>query len=162
MFSKFINKFTTTFHIQIWDNRLKVTNLNNGNIYDDIPLIAISNEKIQAIGKDASVYPHAVNPFSHKRVLFDNFDTASMIIRYAFEQTLSRAFFSPIAIVQIKKKLDSDLTHLEKRALCEVIANAGARETIIYDGIDLDIKTINYEKLREISFCCEDRIKAWY
>jgi rod shape-determining protein MreB len=162
MFSKFINKFTTTFYIQIWDNRLKVTNLNNGNTYDDIPLIAISNEKIQAIGKDVSVYPHAVNPFSHKRVLFDNFDTASMIIRYAFEQTIRRNFFSPIAIVQVKKQLESQLTSIEQRALCEVMTNAGARETIIYDGVDLDMETIDYEKLREISFCCEERVKAWY
>jgi len=156
MFSKFINKFTTIFYIQIWDNRLKVTNLNNGNIYDDVPLIAISDKKIQAIGKEASVNTYAMNPFSHKRVLFDDFETASMIIRYAFEQTIRRTFFSPIAIVQIKKKLDSELTHLEKRALCEVIANAGARETIIYDGVDLDIDTIHYEVLREASFCCEE------
>jgi len=162
MFSKFINKFTTTFYIQIWDNRLKVINLSNGNIYDDVPLIAISDEKTQAIGKDASIYPHALNPFSHKRILFDNFEKASMIMRYAFEQTIHRAFFSPIAIVQVKKKLDSDLTHLEKRALCELVTDAGARETIIYDGVDLDINTIDYEKLREISFCCEERIKAWY
>jgi len=162
MFSKLINKFTTTFYIQIWDNRLKVTNLSDGNIYDNIPLIAINDKKIQAIGKDASIYPHATNPFSHKRVLFDNFETASMIIQYAFEQTLSRAFFSPIAIVQVKKKHDTNMTLLEKKALCEVVTNAGARETIIYDGIDLNIDTIDYKELREMSFCCEERIKAWY
>jgi len=155
-----MNKFTTTFYIQIWDNRLKVTNLCNGNIYDDIPLIAINDEEIQAIGKDASIYSYAVNPFSHKRVIFDDFETASLIVRYAFEQTIRRGFFSPIVIVQVKKKLDSDLTHLEKRALCEVIANAGARETLIYNGLDLDIDTINYEELREVSFCCEEGIEV--
>jgi rod shape-determining protein MreB len=167
MFSKFINKFTTKLYIQICDKRLKVLNLKTGVSYEDKPLIAMGTntsgeEILLAIGKEASFHPNTINPFSHPRVIIDDFEMAEIVLRHAFEKvTQNKIIFSPIAIIQIMKEFDTPLTVIEKMAICELSTNAGARETIIYDGVDLDIITINYEELREISFCCEERIKAW-
>jgi rod shape-determining protein MreB len=154
MFSKLINKLTTTFYIQIGDNRFKVTNIKTGNTYEDTPLIAIKDEQIQAVGKDASVYPYAVNPFAHKRILFDHFELASMIMRYAFEQTFSRALFSPLAVVHVMKKFDTPLTDIEKQMLCELVQSVGVREMVLYEGTTLDTHYIDYDKIKEISFSC--------
>ncbi len=166
MFSKLLNKFTTKFYIEISDKHIKVINLKTGITYEDQPLITIDyNEKgeetILAIGKEASLHPNAINPFSHPRVIIDNYKMAELILRYAFEKVTHKNIFSPIGIIKVMKKFDTPLSHIEKVALCELSTNAGARETIILDDINLDIYSIEYEKLRENAFCCEERIKAW-
>lgn len=161
MFSKFINKYTTKLHIQICDKRLKVINLRTRNIYEDKPLIAIERNIqgeniILVIGKEASLYSNAINPFSHPRVIIDDFKMAELILRHAYEKaTQKKVIFSPIAIIQVMRQFDTPLTEIEKIALCELSASAGARETIIYEGIDLDIHSIDYDKLKEKSFYCE-------
>jgi len=167
MFSKFINKFTTKLYIQLCDKYIKVVNLKTGNTYKDRPLISIDNstknkEFIRTIGNKASLYPNAINPFSHPRVIIDDFEMATLILRHAFEEATKRkVIFSPIAIIQVMRKFETPLSQIEKMAICELSASAGARETIIYEGIDLDIHSIDYELLRDTSYCCEERIKAW-
>ena len=166
MFSKLLNNFTTKLYIEISDKYIKVINLKTGITYEDQPLIAIDyNEKgeetILAIGKEASLHPNAINPFSHPRVIMDNYKMAELILRYVFKKAAQKNIFSPIAIIKIMRKFDTPLCDIEKRVLCDLSANAGARETIILDDINLDIYSIEYEKLRENAFCCEERIKAW-
>jgi len=161
MFSRLINKYTTKLYIQLSDKYIKVINLKTDNSYEDKPLIAIEKntkgeEIILAIGQDASLHPNAINPFSHPRVILDNFKMAELMLRHAFEEaTQKKVFFSPIAIIQVMKTFDTPLSDIEKIALCELSASAGARETIIYEGINLDMHTIDYDILRESSYCCE-------
>ena len=153
MLANLINKVSTILYVQIWDNRLKITNMKTGNIYDDKPLIAIENEKIIAIGKNASSYPNAINPFAHTRVVFDNYKMAELIMRHAFEEATQRKIiFSPIAIVHVMKNLNTHLTDIEKIALCELSANAGARESIIYDGKELNMHDFNYDEIKSKSY----------
>lgn len=166
MFTKLINKFSTTLYIELWVDRVKVTNTKMGYTYSNTTLIAIEKDQkgqdtIVAIGSKANIYPNALNPFAHKRVLFDNFEIASMIMRYAFEQaTQKRILFSPIAIIKVIKKLDTPITQIEQRALCELLTNAGARESIILDNnTHFDIDDFEYETLRDSAYCCEERIK---
>jgi len=94
-------------------------------------------------------------------MLFDNFEIASMLIRYAFEQTTQkRVLFSPIAIIKVMKKLDTPITQIEQRALCELLTNAGARESIIVDAhTHFNVDDFDYEVLRNSAYCCEERIR---
>jgi len=161
MFSKLINKLSTKLHVQISEKSLKVINLKTGYTYEDKPLIVVEKNTrgediILSIGQDASLHPNAINPFSHPRVILDDFKMAELILRHAFvKMTERKVFFSPIAIIQIMKKFDTPLSNIEKMALCELSTSAGARETIIYEGMDLDIHTIDYDMLRERSYCCK-------
>ena len=147
-----INNFTTTFYIQIWKNRLKVTCVRSGKTYDDVPLVAIDGEKITAIGKKASIYTNAINPFSHPRIIVDDFEVAEILLRHAFEVVSERKlFFSPLGIIQVMEDMGTELTKLEKKALSEIAMNAGCRENIIYEGEALDIEKINFNELKKIN-----------
>ena len=161
MFSKLINKLSTKLHVQISEKSLKVINLKTGYTYEDKPLIVVEKNTrgediILAIGQDASLHPNAINPFSHPRVILDNFKMAELILRHAFvEMTERKVFFSPIVIIEIMKKFDTPLSDIEKIALCELSTSAGARETIIHENMNLDIQIIDYNTLRESSYCCK-------
>ena len=151
MFTEIFNNFTTTLYIQIWKKRFKVTNLKSGNVYEDIPLVAIQDNKVMAIGQEASIYPDAINPFDHPRMIVDNFDIASILFRYALEQASQKnIFLSPLGIIQVMDGFDTKLTEVEKKALIEISLSAGCRECIVYEGKDLDIEKINFNELKKL------------
>jgi len=158
-----LNKITLKLYIELSDTSIKVTNLRTGNSYEDKPLIVVERDKkgreeIIAIGKNASIYPNAINPFSHPRVIIDNFKIAGLILRHAFEEaTQKKAFFAPIAIVNVTKHFDTPLSEIEKIALCELCQEAGARETMILEDENFDIEMLDNEKLKHLSFSCTGR-----
>jgi len=45
MFQFLLKKFGTTLNIQIWKNRLKVTNIKTLNVFDEKPLVQIEVNK---------------------------------------------------------------------------------------------------------------------
>lgn len=77
MIRRLINKLGSTIYVQIWENRIKVTDTQTGEVYDEAPLVAIeTNPKgqkiIAAVGNEVkSIVPSSemqiVNPFSHPR-----------------------------------------------------------------------------------------------
>ena len=164
MFSKLSDRLTTKIYIEISDKYIKVINLKTGTLYEERPLIVIGlNEKgektIIAIGNEASSYPDAINPFSHPRVIINDHETAELILEHAITKVVQKIiFFAPIGIIKVMRKFDTPLSHIEKVALCELSRNAGARETIILDEIDLDIHSVEYERLKEDAFCCQDAL----
>ena len=164
MFSKLSDRLTTKIYIEISDKYIKVINLKTGTLYEERPLIVIGHNSkgektIIAIGNEASSYPDAINPFSHPRVIIDNHEMAELILEHAFKKVARRKiFFAPIGIIKVMRKFDTPLSHIEKVALCELSRNAGARETIILDEVNLDIHSVEYKKLKEDAFCCQDTI----
>ena len=162
MFSKLSDKLTTKLYIEVCEKYLKVVNLKTGFTYKSRPLIAVdSNEKgeetILAIGDEASLYSHAINPFSHPRVILNHFKMAELLLRHAFEKaTQKKIIFSPIAIIKNMRDMHTSLSDIEKMALCELCTYAGAREVIVLDEIDIDIHTIEYEILKQVAFSCSD------
>ena len=150
MFTEVLNNLTTTFYIQIWQKRLKVTNLKSGNVYEDIPLVAIQDNKVMAIGQKASIYPDAINPFDHPRMIVDDFEIAEILFRHAIEKVTKRTvLFSPLGIIRVMDEFDTKLTEIEKKALIEISLEAGFRESIIYEGKELDIEKINFNELKK-------------
>ena len=162
MFSKLSNRLTTKLYIEISDKYIKVMNLKTGIVYEERPLIVTEYNakggKIVAIGNEASLYPNAINPFSHPRVIMDNHEMAAIILEHAFKKVVRKIIFAPIGIIKVMRKFDTPLSSIEKVALCELSINAGVRETIILDGEDLDIHSVEYEKLKENAFCCQGKI----
>ena len=83
MLKTIIDKLDTTLYVQIWENRIKATNISTGKIFDEKPLMAITlnskgQKQIEAIGNNASLATgdnvETINPFSHERSLFSNFE----------------------------------------------------------------------------------------
>ena len=164
MFSKLSNRLTTKIYIEISDKYIKVINLKTGTLYEERPLIVIGHnakgeKTIIAIGNEASSHPDAINPFSHPRVIINDHEMAELILEHAITKVVQKIiFFAPIGIIKVMRKFDTPLSHIEKVALCELSRNAGARETIILDEIDLDMHSVEYERLKEDAFCCQDAL----
>ena len=164
MFSKLSDRLTTKLYIEVCEKHLKVVNLKTGFTYKSRPLIAVdSNEKgeetILAIGDEASLYSHAINPFSHPRVILNHFKMAELLLRRAFEKaTQKKIIFSPIAIIKNMRDMNTSLSDIEKMALCELCTYAGARKVIVLDKIDIDIHTASYEELKQVAFLCNGNI----
>lgn len=148
---RFFNNLSTIFLFQIWKNRLKITNLKTGKIYDEKSLVVIDRKKdentIIAIGDKASVYP---NPFNYPRVIVNDYETAAILFKFGMEATYERkALFSPLGIIQVMDDFNTKLTELEKKALLDISLNAGCRESIVYEGKITDIEHINFSELKK-------------
>ncbi len=152
-----------TLYVQIWENRIKVTDVGDNRIYDEAPLVAIGdNQKgeriVLAIGNSASSATgekvQVVNPFSHPRVLLSDFTVAEKLLQHVFRQMQIRRFLAPIISVVIHpmEKIEGGLTQVEMRAFRELALNAGAREVVIHEGIELPTYDINFESLRKAEF----------
>jgi rod shape-determining protein MreB len=151
LFTEVLNNLTTTFYIQIWKKRFKVTNLKSGNVYEDLPLVAIQDDKVMAIGQEASIYPNTINPFNHPRMIVDDFEIAEILFRHAIEKVTKRTvLFSPLGIIHVMDEFDTKLTEIEKKALIEISMTAGCRESIVYEGKDLDVEKINFNELKKL------------
>jgi len=149
MLGELLNRLSTTLTIQIWDDRIKIYDEYQSEIFNDVPSIAIGTksndeEYIVEVGKNAIFHKaenmKIVKPFSNPRILIDDYEVAALMVRFTIEKGLKRKkFFSPKIIVDIKRKFENDLTLVERQVVIDVMHNAGAREVII-KGIE-DVKT---------------------
>jgi rod shape-determining protein MreB and related proteins len=161
MFEKIIKKTNTVLYIQIWENRIKVTNISSGKVYDEKPLIAIQKnnkgeEVVVGVGNsveliDSESQTIIINPFSHSRTLLSNFVLAEKILQYIFEKLLKQQFLllSPLAVVHPMEKIDDGITQVEFRAFKELALGAGARESVVCEGSELSIENFDYEKIKK-------------
>lgn len=161
MLSWIRQKFAPTFYVQIWEDKLKVTNVTTKNIYEDLPLLAIQTldsgeKKITAIGKEAksSVQTNTivVNPFSHPRVLFSDFYVGEKLLQHAFSTFAKYKFLRvrPKTIIHPMEKTDGGLTMIEVRALKELAFGAGSIESKVYTGQPLSIAHLKFSQVNDI------------
>ncbi len=161
MFKKIFNNLSPVFYIQIWENRIKATEITSGNTYDEKPFIAIKKnskgEKIvTAIGSSAELLKNelntkVINPFSHPRTLFSNFEAAEKILQHIIH-TLSKHKFltpSPLTVIHPMEKLEGGLTQIEHRAFQELALGAGSRESLVYQGSELNIYNFDYNDIKK-------------
>jgi len=159
MLNKLSSNFDSQIYIQIWENRIKATNIETGKIYDEKPLLAISlNDKgenvIEAVGNDAHFRTgsniEVINPFSHERSLISNFEIGEKLLQHIIGLILPKGIFklSPRVVVHPMEKLEGGLTTVEERAFKELAIGAGAREAIVYQGSELAIPGFNYDNIK--------------
>ena len=148
-------------YIQVWPDRIKVTNLSSKMVFDETPLMAIrENSKgvpiVEAIGDKVKCINEVdgykiINPFMHPRLLVHDFQAGEKIIQHIFQTIHEHKFFapSPRVIFQPMDRLEGGVTEIEKRVYRELCLGAGAREIHIHIGSELSIYNINFEELRE-------------
>ena len=143
MFRKAVMNLRGILYVQIWEGRLKVTNLMNNKVFDQAPNIAIKtdakgNKKITAYGDDALVILEedtiSFNPFSHPRMLLADVIAAQELLKLVFKQTKSSSIFAPIVIMHPMEKVEGDLTYIERHGFKSLGKNSGAKEVFTYVG----------------------------
>lgn len=162
MIQKLFNSFGTTIYVQIWENRIRAIDIKTGSVFDEKPLVAIETtpkgkKLISAIGDDstsAAIKNNTVivNPFSHPRVLFSDFQVGEKLLQHVIQTLLGKKLFSPSPIVVIHpmEKIEGGLTMIEKRAFRELALCGGAREVYIYQGSALTAHAFDLEAVRAV------------
>lgn len=140
--------FIHTLYVQIWEKRIKVTDIDSGKVYDQAPMVAIeTSEKgakiICATGNAAAskIGPNiqVVNPFSHPRVLFADFTVGEKLLQAIFREIHPSSLMPSFTTVVIHpmEKIEGGLTQIEVRAFLELAMNAGARKAAVHEGPEL-------------------------
>jgi rod shape-determining protein MreB len=151
MLKGFIKRRAHILYIQIWENRIKAVNINNGQLFDEKPLVAIidsdGKKKVTAIGNQASFAKASntkiINPFSHPRIILSDFSVAEKLFQHIIK-LLKPKILSPIVVIQAMDKTEGGLTQIERRALRELAYGAGAMDVFLDDGVEeLDRAKIN-------------------
>ncbi|NMP16335.1 rod shape-determining protein [Thalassotalea sp. Y01] len=153
MIRSIINKFGSTLYVQIWENRIRVVDIQTNKVFDEKPLLQLETrkngeKKIIAIGNAAYVNP--LNPFSHPRALLSNFFVAERLLQEIVKQLVGNKFISPAPaiIIQPMEKTDGGLTMIEIRAFKEMALGAGARDVAVHQGpATLDVASINFKDI---------------
>jgi rod shape-determining protein MreB and related proteins len=152
MLKKFIASISTTFYIQIWRNRVVVTNIKTNERFEDSPFVAVKQDKIIAMGNAAKDLDDSevicINPFDHPRVVVNDFDLADKFLRVIFEKMMKHKIFTPRVIMHWMDELDGGLSELERVALREIALSAGANDVIVYEGKALDIESLDFDELK--------------
>lgn len=139
MFSRFINKLGTTLYVQIWENRIRVVDVDSDNVFDEQPLLQfnrLKNGKVEVVAFGNQAYVDAVNPFSHPRVLLADFFIAELLLKKIIQKLSGKklTLSAPVVIIHPMEKTEGGLTMIEIRALREMALGAGARDVTIYQG----------------------------
>ena len=160
MLLNIINKFRTTLYVQIWEKRIKVSDIESKKIYDEHPFVAIESDKkgkkiIAAIGNNASSLSLkentvVINPFSHPRVLFSDFEVAEKLLQHIIRSLNEKKYFapSPVLVIQPMEKTEGGLTMIEKRAFRELGFGAGARDVVLYQGKELSVYDFDLDSIK--------------
>lgn len=146
MLMSLYNKLGTTLYIQIWQKRVKTTNIKTKETFDVEPYVAIETTKknqtvISAIGSGAlsaalKANTELVNPFYHPRTLLSDFQVGVKLLQHIVKTVLGKRWFmpSPVIVIHPMEKNEGGLNTIEKRAFREIAYSAGAREVFIYEG----------------------------
>lgn len=159
MLRNILNKFAATLYVQLWENRLKVTNLNTLAVFDEKPRLefkAFNSGKMQVIAFGNSASVKSTNPFSHPRVLLADFLVGERLLQEIIRKLTGHGLFSPAprVIVHPMEKTEGGLTQVEIRAFREMAAGAGARSVVIYQGPQLEPASIDVNKLSSYDIGC--------
>ncbi len=158
MFEQIIKKFNPVLYVQIWENRIKVTDINSGNRYDEKPLMALQKnnkgkEVIIAVGNrvdsmDNQLQTTIINPFSHPRTLISNFVVAEKILQHIIDTMFKPTFLKPLIVVHPMETMKGGITQIEFRAFKELALGAGARDSTLYQGSELNIEYFDYARIK--------------
>ena len=139
MIRSFINKFGSTLYVQIWENRIRIVNVESNETFDEKPLLQVESRKngakdVTAFGNSAYLNP--INPFSHPRVLLNDFFIGERLLQEIIKKVIGRKFITaaPAVIIHPMEKTEGGLTMIEIRAFREMALGAGAREVAIHQG----------------------------
>lgn len=153
--------FSNDLYVQVWENRIKAISIQTQAVFDQIPLVAIETVKsgqkvVREFGNgcksvDPSKY-QIINPFSHPRMLLEDFIVAEKLLQYVVKELHQGRFFTPAPriIFHPMEKIEGGLTMIEDKAFRELCVGAGAREVAIHLGDELSVHDLSSkDKLKE-------------
>ena len=155
--------FSNDLYIQAWESRLKITNLTSHETFDEEPLIALQNDKrgrpvVAPVGNAVKSLVNAheyviVNPFSHPRLLVNDFQVAEKVLAYGVRQLHKNKWFapSPRVIFQPMEKLEGGVTTIEERLYRDLCLGAGARDVLLHTGKELSIYNLDFDQFKRES-----------
>lgn len=161
MLKYFINKLGTDLYVQIWENRIKVTDIRTGKVFDEAPLLATRTEKggrkvVVAVGDEVNNIPsdeniEITNPFSHPRALLNDFFVAEKLLQYIVRTLLGKKWISPSprVVIHPMEKGEGGLTVIEHKAFRELALGAGARKVVLHQGQVLSTSLFDFEKIEK-------------
>ncbi|MFW5426933.1 MAG: rod shape-determining protein [Methylophagaceae bacterium] len=166
MLERFLSKLSTTLYVQIWENRIKVTDINTGKVFDEKPFLAFETtdkgRDVIAVGNNSSMVTGSnitiINPFSHPRVLIADFTIGEKILQHIFQTLHHKKLIAaaPLVAIHPMEKLEGGLTMIEHRVLLELASGAGARDVSVYTGSQLSIHDFNFEKIKALEDKAEE------
>lgn len=154
-----LSNLRPVLYVQIREQRLKITNLNTGRVYNDAPLVAIETgpdgkKVVAAVGAAATQLSargsiKVINPFSHPRTLLSDFMVAERLLMSAFQEVCGKSLLrpSPSVVMHPIEKLDGGLTAIEQKALRELAFGASARKVTVYEGEELCSRSLDFDAL---------------
>jgi len=156
MIKNILDKFGIVLYVQIWERRIKVTDITTQKVFDEKALVAVRNENgkksIEAVGNSATLVSNenisVSEPFSHERLLLSSFSLAEILLRYIFKTLIKRRTFVGLKVViHPMEKIEGGLGQIEIRAFRELAIGAGARDVKVHQGNELSILDFDYESL---------------
>jgi rod shape-determining protein MreB and related proteins len=158
MFGTLFSHAGGLLYVQIWKNRIRITDADGRKSIEDTPLIAVQTgpkgETVAAVGTRArglrSPAVREINPFDHPRVALHDFAAAEKLLRVLFERvrTGGPSLVARRAVMHPMERFEGGLADIEKQALKELALSAGAREAVVYEGKELSAGTIDFESLK--------------
>ena len=104
---------------------------------------------VVAFGNKAQ--PESINPFSHPRVLFSDFQAGEKLLQLIIKKLLSKSIFTPqpAVVLHPMEKPEGGLPMIEVSAFREMGYGPGAREVVVYQGELPHPSTTNFTELSE-------------
>jgi len=143
MLKNFLKRQSDVFYVQVWPERIKVTELNSSEVFDDAPLLAYKNEgeekTVVSIGAASQTLggletTQIVNPFYRDGCVIGDVDCSIAIINHALHtitEELSGKFFSPLLIFHSMSEVVDDVGHSDDELKALLSRRCGAREVVI-------------------------------
>lgn len=162
MLMNLYNKLGTTLYIQVWEKRIKATDIKTNKTFDEEPFVVIETTKekqkvVSAIGVDAlsealKSNTELINPFHHPRTLLSDFQVGESLVKHIVKVVIGKKWYTPLPIIIIHpmEKIEGGLTTIEKRAFLELAHSAGAREAFVHEGKELSINCLNNKSIRQL------------
>ncbi|MBC5786103.1 rod shape-determining protein [Ramlibacter sp. USB13] len=130
-------------YIQISPERLTVTNARTGASISEVPEIAMApdGERVVAIGAEARTAAAAgsarvLNPFGHPRTLISDFTAADQVVRAFVKRSFAGSvqLMKPRIVIHPLGDPEGGFTQVERRAIRELAAGAGAGQVVVWTG----------------------------
>ncbi len=144
---------THIYHLQIWKNRIKSTELVTATVFDDVPVLAIESIEgkriVSAVGKNAEALTGAesielVKPFYHGGFFISDVETACAIINhahYTIQESVPKRWLAPILFLQPMETIDAQSVEVSKLLIKTFHERCGFRKVVVY-GAD-EVVTID-------------------
>ena len=145
VFREFLKRQSHVFHIQLWPDRIRITELNSGRLVEDAPFIALERDGKKTLVKEiGSPAPPlgvlenvtVINPFFADGYVLHDIDSAEAVIKhhlYLLTQELSGKVFSPLMIFQPMESSEKGIC-IDGGDISDLLTRkCGARNAIIME-----------------------------